>query len=282
MADFKDISIEKVKKFWDSRPCNIRHSSAPLVTRRYFDEVEKRKYFVEPHIIRFAQFEKWRGKRVLEIGCGIGTDTINFARQGAFITAVDISPKSIEIAKQRAEIYGLENKIKFYPADAEELSKFIPIEPYDLIYSFGVIHHSPHPERIIEEIKKFTHQGTVLKIMVYNRYSWKVLWILIKYGRFKFWKARELIANYSEAQFDSPVTYTYSFAEVKKILKDFRIINIFIDHIFPYEIEEYINYNYKKIWYFYLMPSFIFKWLERYFGWHICVTAKSRLYEKLS
>ena len=73
-----EVSIEEVRDFWNRRPCNIRHSPKPVGTKEYFDEVEARKYFVEPHIPEFAQFQRWRGKKVLEIGCGIGTDSINF------------------------------------------------------------------------------------------------------------------------------------------------------------------------------------------------------------
>src|SRR2546426_3198474 len=83
---FQCVPIEQVQSFWNQRPCNIRHSLKPAGTKEYFDEVEARKYFVEPHIPRFAEFERWKGKRVLEIGCGIGTDTINFARHGSVAT----------------------------------------------------------------------------------------------------------------------------------------------------------------------------------------------------
>src|SRR3989338_4971935 len=129
--------IEDVKEYWDGRPCNVRHSKEEIGTKKYFDEVEARKYFVEPHIPKFAEFEKWKGKKVLEVGCGIGTDTISFARNGAYVTAVELSEESLKIAKQRAKIYGLDKEIKFYLANAEELTKFVPVEPYDLIYSFG-------------------------------------------------------------------------------------------------------------------------------------------------
>src|ERR1700747_3084868 len=99
-----DPGIEAVEAYWNARPCNIRHSPKPVGTREYFDEVEARKYFVEHHIPAFADFERWRGKKVLEIGCGIGTDTINFARHGAQVTAVDLTEKSLEVARQRARV----------------------------------------------------------------------------------------------------------------------------------------------------------------------------------
>jgi ubiquinone/menaquinone biosynthesis C-methylase UbiE len=245
-------------------------------TREYFEEVEKRKYFVESHIPAFAEFQRWRGKKVLEIGCGIGTDTINFARAGAFITAVDISDKTLEIAKQRAEVYGLQGRIRFYLGNAEELNAFVPAEHYDLIYSFGTIHHTPRPERVIAQIRRYAHSGSTVKIMVYHRYSWKAFWILLKYGEGRFWQFAELIARHSEKARNCPVAYTFSLGEVRKILKrhGFKVKDIRIDHIFPYRITDYVQYHYVKVWYFRWMPRLLFRWLERHFGWHLCVTAQ--------
>ena len=270
---FQKTSIIDVRDFWDKRPCNIRHSNAKIGSKKYFDEVEQRKYFVEPHILKFADFKSWQGKKVLEIGCGIGTDTINFARAGAKVSAVELSKKSLDLAKKRAQVFVLKN-IKFYLANAEELSKVVPIKIFDLVYSFGVIHHSPNPERIISEIKKYCNKNTRIKIMVYYRYSWKVLWILFKYGQGAFWMLDQLIAENSEAAAGSPVTYVYSKKQVKDLLSGFKIIDIKIDHIFPYSIPEYVKYKYKVVWYFRLIPRKIFRWMEMNFGWHLLITAK--------
>jgi len=275
-ASFEDTPLSKVSEYWNARPCNIRHSPKPVGSREYFDEVEARKYFVEHHIPRFAQFERWRGKKVLEIGCGIGTDTISFARNGAQVTAVDLTEKSLELARQRARVFGLDDRATFLEANAEKLSDYVPVEPYDLVYSFGVIHHTPHPDRVLEEIRKYVTPESTVKIMVYNRWSWKVLWILFIYGKGQFWKLNRLIAEYSEAQTGCPVTYSYSRGSGRRWLEQhgFRVTDVMVDHIFPYSIPEYVQYQYRKVWYFRWMPNFLFRALERAFGWHLCLTAK--------
>lgn len=271
---FAAIPIESVREYWDSRPCNIRHSPKPIGTREYFDEVEARKYLVEPHIPRFADFARWRGLRVLEIGCGIGTDTMNFARAGAHVTAVDLSGESLEIARRRAELYGLED-IRFVQANAEELSRVLPPEPFDLVYSFGVLHHTPHPERAFEEIRRFVRNGSTLKVMVYHRRSWKVLWILLTYGKGRLWDLERLVARHSEAQTGCPVTHTYSRRRLAALLKrcGFHVQDLLVDHIFPWRIPDYVAHRYRKKWYFRPIPRPLFRAMERAFGWHLCATA---------
>jgi ubiquinone/menaquinone biosynthesis C-methylase UbiE len=272
---FEHVPVSKVREYWNRRPCNIRHSNQPIGTKEYFDEVEARKYFVEPHIPDFAEFERWRDKKVLEIGCGIGTDTINFARHGAAVTVAELSDESLRIAQQRAEVFGLSDKIDFYNGNAEELPSFVPVQLHDLIYSFGVIHHSPHPEKILAEATEYLKPGGTLKVMVYNRRSWKVLWMVLKYGRGDFRKARELIAEHSEAQFGSPVTYAYTTSELSRMFAryGFRVTDTFVDHIFPWRISDYVEYRYVPVWYFRWMPQSLFRRLERKLGWHLCATA---------
>lgn len=274
---FDEVGIETVRDYWNARPCNIRHSPLPVGSKAYFDQVEERKYFVEPHIPKFAEFERWRGKRVLEIGCGIGTDTINFARHGASVTALELSDASLEVARQRAEVYNLSDRIDFIMGNAENLANLVPAGEYDLIYSFGVIHHSPHPERILEQISRVARRGTIVKIMVYHRHSWKVFWILLKYGKGRFWQARKLIAQFSEAQSGCPVTYAYTPREFREMLSnyDLQTKQVAVDHIFPYRVKDYVNYRYVKEWYFRWMPQALFRWLEHRIGWHLCLTAEA-------
>ena len=277
MPDFSQITVDEVRRYWDQRPCNVRHSPKPVGTRAYFEEVEARKYFVEPHILQFAEFERWRGKKVLEIGCGIGTDTTNFARHGATVTAVDLSPQSLELARKRVDVYGLQDQVRFYSGSAEELTQFVPVEPYDLIYSFGVIHHTPHPERVIEQMRHYAKPGTTVKLMVYYRHSWKVFWILMGYGKGRFWRLKELVAEHSEAQTGCPVTYTYTREEGRRLIESsgFRLTDAFVDHIFPYRIPEYVKYEYVKSWPWNVFPSGLTRWMERHFGWHLCLTAEA-------
>src|SRR5258708_9249091 len=106
---FESVPLSAVRKYWKDRPCNIRHSTKEVGTEEYFNEVEARKYKVEPHIPEFADFERWRGKKVLEIGCGLGTDTMNFARHGAQVTAVDLSDESLALARHLSEGFGLQD-----------------------------------------------------------------------------------------------------------------------------------------------------------------------------
>ena len=275
---FHDVPIDKVSDYWNARPCNIRYSPKPVGSREYFDEVEARKYFVGSYIPGFVEFERWKGKKVLEIGCGIGTDTITFARHGAEVTAVDLTEKSLDVARQRAKVYSLEDRVRFVQANAEKLSEFVPVEPYDLVFSFGVIHHTPNPGRVIEEIRKYVNGNSTVKIMLYNRWSWKVLWILLGYGKGQFWKLNRLIAQYSEAQVGCPVTYSYSRSSGRRLLEDhgFHVTDVMVDHIFPYSIPEYTKYQYKVVWYFRWMPKALFRAFERVFGWHLCLTAKAK------
>lgn len=256
-------TIQEVAAYWDARPCNIRHSPAEVGTREYFDQVEQRKYFVEPHIKEFANFPQWQGKRVLEIGCGIGTDAINFARAGAIYTGTDLSSESLALARKRFEVFGLKGDL--IHGNAEQLNEVLPDRPkFDLIYSFGVMHHTPDPLAALRSARQFAHEQTELRIMLYARNSWKAAMI-------------EAGMDQPEAQSGCPIAFTYTYEEVRRLLQAaaFRVVEVRQDHIFPYQVEPYRNYEYIREPWFQSMSAPMFRALEETFGWHMLIKAVS-------
>jgi ubiquinone/menaquinone biosynthesis C-methylase UbiE len=252
-------SLENVRDYWNRRPCNLRHGTAEVGTREFFDQVEARKYMVEPHIPAFSEFGKWKGKKVLEIGCGLGTAAVSFARAGADYTAVELSDESLKLARQRFEVFGLQGR--FHSGNAEELSRFLPVEQYDLVYSFGVIHHAPHPEKIVAEVRKFMGPQSEFRLMLYAKNSWKN--ILIEAG-----------FDQPEAQSGCPIAFTYTHDEVRALLQDYEVTDIRQEHIFPYVVEKYVKYQYELQPWFKAMPGEMFRALEKALGWHTLITAK--------
>jgi SAM-dependent methyltransferase len=262
--------MEEVKRFWNTRPCNIRHGTAELGTKEYFDQVEERKYFVEPHIKKFAEFEKWKGKSVLEIGTGIGTDTISFLRAGADITSFDLSEESVRIAKKRAEVYGFDpSKISVNNAENFKLNR-----TFDLVYSFGVIHHTPNPKSAIECISKHQVPGQELRIMLYSKISYKLFWAMHTQNRWDLSKMNDTIREFAEAQFGCPVAYTYTFDEVRELLSPwYEVKDIQKDHIFVWNVEKYVNHEYEIDEPWKNVSDSDFKALENELGWHTLVKA---------
>ncbi len=251
--------IEAVRDYWNARPCNIRHSRADVGTKQYFDEVEARKYAVEPHIPGFAEFEKWRGKRVLEIGCGLGTDAVNFAKAGADYTGLDLSQESLDLAKKRFEVYGLNGR--FLLANAEEFADELQGEIFDLVYSFGVIHHTPEPRRAVADVRRVMGPDSEFRLMMYAKNSWKQ--IMIEYG-----------FDQPEAQSGCPVAYTYTHDELRELLCDFEILEMRQEHIFPYVVEKYVRYEYEWQPWFKAMPPEMFAALEKSLGWHTLIRCR--------
>lgn len=255
----KDDPITEVREYWDRRPCNIRHSNAPIGSREYFDEVEKRKYFVEPHIPGFCEFDKWKGKKVLDIGCGIGTQGASFAKAGAEYTAVEISEESLRLAKQRFEAYGL--KGTFHLGNAEELGSIVPVERYDLVFSFGVIHHTPHPQNVISQVAQYMDRDSEFRLMLYAKNSWKD--IMVDAG-----------LDQPEAQSRCPFAFTYTHQEIRELLVGFDVTSITQDHIFPYVVEKYVRHEYELQPWFAAMPPGMFRALEARLGWHALIKCR--------
>jgi SAM-dependent methyltransferase len=263
-----------VRDYWNARPCNIRHSPQPVGSKEYFDEVTARKYFVESHIPQFAEFERWAGKRVLEIGCGIGTDTLSFAQNGARVTAVDLSEKSLEVARQRAEVFGQQDRIDFFHGNSEELTSFVPAARYDLVYSFGVIHHTPHPDRVLQQVQHYMDAQSELRLMVYSKASYKLFQIMREEGVWDLSRLDELIARNSEAQTGCPVTYTYTYDEARALLQGYEILDMRKAHIFTWDVEAYKRYEYKKDPAWAQVGDEELQSLEKELGWHLLIRAR--------
>jgi SAM-dependent methyltransferase len=163
-----NADIGTVREFWDANPCQASLSNAED-RRRYFEEISQKRYGRrEWHIPTVAQFDAFAGKDVLEIGCGIATDGLEFARKGARYVGVDLTPRSIELARERFAIFGVPGR--FEVVNAEDALPF-PDATFDHVYSFGVIHHSPAPDKIVREIFRVLRSGGTLTVMLYNRAS---------------------------------------------------------------------------------------------------------------
>jgi ubiquinone/menaquinone biosynthesis C-methylase UbiE len=167
-----------VRTFWERTPCGSWDATAPEGTREYFDQIERRRYELEPFIHRFARFGERSGQRVLEIGVGLGTDHVQFARAGAELTGVDLTEKGVELVDRRLRLEGLESDLRV--ADAERL----PFEDasFDFVYSWGVLHHTPDTPRAIREAIRVLRPGGRLCVMVYSRHAWVSYGLWVRNG----------------------------------------------------------------------------------------------------
>ena len=159
---------ERVRAFWQEHPCGTKFSDAEMGTREFFDLVEAHRYGKEWHIPIAADFSSTRGLKVLEIGCGLGTDGAQFAKAGADYTGIDLTEASIELARKRFELSGL--KGEFRVADAEQLD--FADETFDVVYSHGVLHHTPDTEAAVRETHRVLKPGGRAIVMLYHRGSY--------------------------------------------------------------------------------------------------------------
>jgi len=274
MTTVKRGTIEEVREFWNTRPCNIHHSQEPLGSLAFFKQVSAKKFKVESHKLAFLNLDHVRGKRILELGCGMGTDAVKFAEAGAHVVCVDLTPAAIDLCRKNFDVRGLSGE--FYCGNIEELDTFLPkdyLQTFDIVYSFGVIHHTPTPSRVIQQASRFLKKGGELRFMVYSRYSYKLFWLMNLHKEWSMGTMDSLIQQYSEAQSGCPVTYTFTADEVKSLLGDtFQIHSIWKDHIFLYDIPSYIQGGYAIDKAFEGCSEESIRQMEKELGWHtLCV-----------
>jgi SAM-dependent methyltransferase len=219
----------RVWSFWQREPCGSRYGTGAEGTREYFEAVERARYGLEPFIPSYAGFEQAAGRDVLEIGVGLGTDFARFARAGARAVGVDLTPRAVELVKRRLEVEGLEADVQV--ADAERL----PFENgrFDLVYSWGVLHHTPDTEAAIAEAIRVTRPGGRVCIMLYARRSWVAFGLWARYGllRGRPWLSlTDVVARHME----SPGTRAFTTRELRRLFAGLEAMSL--EHVgTPYD-----------------------------------------------
>lgn len=172
----------EVTRYWNQASCGTEHIKEEKFSKDYFEEIEAHRYKVEPEIFAFAQFTRYSKVKMLEVGVGAGTDFIQWVRAGANAHGIDLTQEAIDNVQHRLHLYGL-NPAEIQIADAENLP--YSSNSFELVYSWGVIHHSPNTQKCLEEIVRVTKPGGTIKVMIYNRHSLVVLYRYLRTALFK-------------------------------------------------------------------------------------------------
>ena len=214
----------QVRAFWERQPCGtdpalIGHLEPG--TDRWFRQIEEYRYRVEPMIHAVAQFTRHRGKRVLEVGVGAGTDHLQWARAGAICCGVDLTDAAIETTRAHLALDGLTSDLR--RADAEAL----PFEDaaFDVVYSWGVIHHSDRPDRIVSEIRRVLRPGGQFIGMLYGRHSLTAIKVWAKQALLRGRPLRSL-SDVLWHHVESIGTKAYTPAELRALFGAFRAVEV--------------------------------------------------------
>jgi len=213
----------QVRDFWNRQSCGTDATNAEKYSREYFEEIEAFRYQDQAFIHEFAQFTRYHGEKVLEVGFGAGTDFIQWLRAGAVTTGIDLTPEALANVSRRIEVYGLPRPESLQVADAEKLP--FASDTFDLGYSFGVLHHSPDTEKALRELVRTVRPGGEVKVMLYNLHSVRVFktWVEFALLRGKPWKSLSwAIWNNME----SIGTKAYPRAELKRMFAALPVKNV--------------------------------------------------------
>lgn len=258
MPNSNDNLKERVRAFWQANPCGVKFAEAAPGTRHFYELVEAHRYTKEWHIPAAADFAGARGRKVLEIGCGLGTDGAQFAEAGADYTGVDLTEAAVDLARRRFELFDLPGK--FQTADAENLA--FPDDSFDLVYSHGVLHHTPETGKAIQEIHRVLRPQGRAVVMLYHRgsYNYRVnisllrrtgagllkwdkgIWLvnkitgepleslrehagLLKRERDSYLKPDEFLSQNTDGA-GNPLARVYSRKEARELFKDFSEVSL--------------------------------------------------------
>ena len=212
---------ESVEEFWDSSCCGeALYLQEPDKTG--FISQAKSRYELEGSMIfPFARFDQSRGQLVLEIGVGLGADHQQFAQAGAKLFGIDLTARAIEHTRKRMEIFGLDSSLQV--GDAENLP--FDDESFDVVYSWGVLHHSPNTGEAVKEVFRVLRVGGVARIMIYHKWSFVGFMLWVRYGLLAGRFFRNLDDLYSK-HLESPGTKAYSRSEALGLFEDFTYAEI--------------------------------------------------------
>jgi ubiquinone/menaquinone biosynthesis C-methylase UbiE len=247
---------DDVRAYWEEEPCNtnaaITKSSQPF-TREWYENIEDYRYRHEPFIHSVAQFTRWHGAKMLEIGVGAGTDHLQWARAGAHCYGIDLTEAAIETTRKRLELYGFHSVLQRH--DAERLS--YEDGSFELVYSWGVIHHSDNPVSIVNEIHRVLKPGGTFIGMLYGRHSVSAIRKWVKYAllRGKPWHSiSNVLWNYQE----SVGSKAYSRREIHEMFSAFSTVLT----------QKHITESDRR-----RLPEFITSYFPNSWGWYISVRA---------
>jgi SAM-dependent methyltransferase len=259
----KPVEIEaiadkaKVASFWGQNPCGSGLADGLLPgTSEFFEATEAARYKQEPFVGEFARFTEWKGKNVLEVGCGMGTDLSMFARHGAHALGLDLTFTGAALAARRLAHRQLAPRVAV--ADSESL----PFREgmFDLVYSWGVIHHTPNTAGAARELVRVARPGGRVLAMIYNRHSLVALQAYLLYGVLQgkpFRPLKEIIASHLE----SPGTKAYTVAEARQIFASLDNVHI-TPVVTPYDLR--IGRNR-------FLPSWVGAWVPRGLGYFLVI-----------
>jgi len=211
----------RVQGFWEEQPCGAEHTANAEGTPEFFAEVERTRDELDPYIHRFADFEGARGKRLLEIGVGLGTDFIRFVRAGALATGVDLTEHAVQLVRRRLELEGLDAEVR--TADAESLP--FDDSSFDRVYSWGVLHHTPNTRKAVSEAIRVLAPGGQACVMLYARHSWVAYGLWVKHGPLAGRPLRSL-GDVLASHMESDGTKGYTKRELRDLFGDLSELRI--------------------------------------------------------
>lgn len=211
---------QAVYDFWNNDSCGELYLSG-LNSKEGFERQAKIRYELEPYIFDFAGFHHYKNKKVLEIGVGLGADHQRFAEAGAELTGIDLTDRAIAHTRNRLQSFGLNSDLKV--GDAENLP--FSDDSFDLVYSWGVLHHSPDTPKAIQEVFRVLKKDGTAKIMIYHKYSFVGYLGWIRHALLKGKPFTSLTEIYDKYQ-ESPGTKAYSISEARELFKQYRKVEI--------------------------------------------------------